>query len=489
MAVTRPSLEESLNSRAVRGTAAVFVSQAAKFALHFTLAIVMARLVSPEDFGLFGIAFAVTGFLEFAKTGGIVVPVVQSETLTPEQLNTLFWFNAGLGLLITLVGFTAAPFVGYFFSDARLVPITCVLALVFLSGGLSTQHYALLRREMRFTALACCEVTAFGVAACVAIVAALYGAKYWALVYFHLAREVIQSALVIATTRWIPVWPSRWAAVGPLVRFGGLMMAFDLIGYLNFKLDNLIVGYFLGPAALGFYDRAYQFLLLPVSQINQPLSTVVQSTLSRLQRDTTRYRSHLTRALLLTTALGMPLIAFLYANADVVIAQLLGAQWLPSAPIFRALAPAAFVMSITASIGWIFLPLGRARRQLPWSIFTTAITIAAFLVGVRWGVVGVALAFSMSRVALLIPTLQYTCADTGLEWTDILRTAARPAAASVVAVAFSASMSALFPMTTWTLPRNAAIFAVAYLVCWIVVPGGRAVVRDNLRLTMTHSRG
>jgi PST family polysaccharide transporter len=229
--------------------------------------------------------------------------------------------------------------------------------------------------------------------------------------------------------------------------------------------------------------------LLPVSQINQPLSTVVQSTLSRLQRDTTRYRSHLTRALLLTTALGMPLIAFLYANADVVIAQLLGAQWLPSAPIFRALAPAAFVMSITASIGWIFLPLGRARRQLPWSIFTTAITIAAFLVGVRWGVVGVALAFSMSRVALLIPTLQYTCADTGLEWTDILRTAARPAAASVVAVAFSASMSALFPMTTWTLPRNAAIFAVAYLVCWIVVPGGRAVVRDNLRLTMTHSRG
>ena len=251
MTATPPSRDATLTTRAVRGTAVAFVSQGAKFALHFGIAVAMARLVSPEDFGLFGIAFAVTGFLEFAKTGGVVVPVLQSESLTTEQLDTLFWFNVGLGLLVTLVGLAAAPVVGHVFSDPRLVPITRVLALGFLAGGLSTQHYALLRRRMRFTALAICEVTAFVTAGTIAIWAAARGSGYWALVYFQLVREVVQSVLVIAITGWIPGWPSRGAAVGPLLRFGGVMMAFDLLGYINFKVDNLIVGYSLGPTALG----------------------------------------------------------------------------------------------------------------------------------------------------------------------------------------------------------------------------------------------
>ena len=102
----------------------------------------------------------------------------------------------------------------------------------------------------------------------------------------------------------------------------------------------------------------------------------------------------------------------------------------------------------------------------------------------RWGAVGVALAFSISRVALLIPTLRYTCVNTGLEWTDILRTAVRPALGSVAGIVSSMMVNALFPMTIWTLPRNAAAFAAAYSVCWMVMPGGRALVRDNLRLTM-----
>jgi PST family polysaccharide transporter len=102
----------TLATRAIRGTAAGFVSQGGKFALNFGVAVVLARLLSPEDFGLFAIAFAVTGFLEFAKDGGMVVPVIQSESLSSEQLDTLFWFNSGVGLLVTLAGFIAAPIVG-----------------------------------------------------------------------------------------------------------------------------------------------------------------------------------------------------------------------------------------------------------------------------------------------------------------------------------------------------------------------------------------
>ena len=473
----------SLRTRAVRGTAAAFASQSLKFLLNFGVAIILARLVSPEDFGLFGIAFAVTGLLEFAKTGGMVVPVIQSESLTTDQLNALFWFNSALGLVVTLLAFAVAPLVGYFYSDPRLVPVIWVLALVFFSGGVSTQHYALLRRQMRFTALALCEVTALAVASCVAIVTAMRGAEYWSLVYFQLALAVVQAVLVTLASGWVPAWPKQWAAIGSLIRFGGIMMAFDIIAYFNFKVDNLIVAWFLGPTALGFYDKAYQLLMLPVTQISTPISGVVHSTLSRLQREPDRYRTYLSRALLLSTALALPFTTFLFGNAHILIGQLFGPQWLPSVPIFRALAPAAFLMIVTTCVGWIFLSLGRAARQLRWAMFATTVTVAAFFVGVQWGVLGVAFALSASRAALFLPTLMYTCANTPVAWTDILRIASRPAFASLVALGSSVAMNAMLPVNAWSLPRNATVFAATYLACWLIMPEGRVLLRENLLFT------
>ena len=488
--MTAPQLQPAGNlaTRAVRGTAAAFISQGGKFALNFGVAIALARLLSPRDFGLFAIAFAVTGFLEFAKDGGMVVPVIQTETLSSEQIDTLFWFNSAVGLAVTLVGFAAAPVVGRIYSDARLVPVTCALALVFLAGGLSTQHLALLRRQMRFTTLAICEIVALVIAAAAAIIAALRGAQYWALVLFQLVREVLQTVFVIAATRWLPSWPKRWASIGPLVRFGGLMMVFDIIGYLNFKVDNLIVAWFLGPAALGFYDKAYQFLLLPVNQINAPLSNVVHSTLSRLQQEPERYRAYLTRAIMLSTSLGLPLVAFLGVNARTVITQLLGAQWLPSVPVFQALVPAAATMTVTTCVGWIFLSLGRATRQLKWAAFTTVLTVGAFLIGVRSGAVGVALAFSLSRVVLFVPTLVFTCHESPVAWTSVLATSARPAFASVIAAATSVALDAIFPVTGWTLLRNGIVFAAVYHLCWLMIPGGRTLFRENLLVVRALTR-
>ena len=460
----------------------MFVSQAFHFALTVGAGITLARLLTPEDFGVYAIAFAVTTLLEFAKCGGIVVPVIQSQTLTEDQLDTLFWFSAAAGIAVTLCAVLVAPFVAHVFDDTRLVAVISVLALTFVLDGFATQHTAILRRSLRFTRLAACELSALAVASAAGIFAAGQGAGYWSLVYLALTREVVLLTLVVAATRWRPRWPERWANIAPLIRFGGLMMAFEVLGYLTFKVDNLIVGWYLGAATLGFYDKAYQFLLMPSTQITLPLSNVVHATLSRLQTDPARFRAYLERALLLAASLGMPLAAFLYGHAAIIIEQLLGPRWLPSLPIFQALAPAAFVMTITASVGWISLALGRARRQLPWTAAATALTICAFLVGVRWGAVGVAAAFSVVRVGMLVPTLRYTCAGTGLKWQALLSTAVRPACASIGALLLSAMAGEMFALSVWTLPRNALIFAAAYSTLWVLMPGGRLLMRENLQL-------
>lgn len=471
-----------IRTGAARSTLVAFTAQLLSFVINFSVAVVLARLLAPEDFGLFGIAFAVIGIFEFARHGGMVVPVIQSQTITSEQRNTLFWCNAGLGLLLALLAVAIAPLIGRLYSDVRLAPLIAALGVIFLASGLSAQHIALLRRDMKFTTLATCELAALLIAAVLAVWAALHGARYWALIGFQIVREVLQSLLFVIAARWRPRWPTRQAMVTPLLRSGGMMMMFELLGYLNFKADNLIVGGRLGPVALGFYGKAYEFLLLPINQIITPLSNVVHSSLSRLQHEPDAYRTFLARALLLATALGLPITAFLFANAHTLIVQILGAQWEASVPIYRSLAPAAASMTLTCSVGWIFLSLGRATRQLWWSALTTVITVGGFAVGTAWGAAGVAVAFSATRVALLIPTLMFTCAGTFVPWTEILATAARPAVGSAVAMATSFLCDALYPTDRWTLPRNALVFLATYILCWMLMPTGRALFRESLTL-------
>jgi O-antigen/teichoic acid export membrane protein len=471
---------EHLGRLELRGSLATLAAQAVQLLLYTATAIVLARLITPQEYGLFAIAVAITAFLGIAKDGGLIAPVIQSQTLTRSQLDTLFWCGAAGGLLLTLVAFGAAPLAGRLFADERLVPVIRVLGLTLLAGCFSIQHRALLRRQMRFSMLASCDALAAAAGCAVAIFLAMRGAGYWSLVGLYLTTELVQTVLTVLSSGWRPGWPKRGTGIRPLLRFGGIVMAFELIGYLNYRFDNLLVGWFLGTAALGYYDKAYQFLLLPINQIAVPVSGVAQSALSTAQNDIDLYRSSLRRCLLLTTGLGMPLTAFLYANADAIVAIAFGPPWLPAAPVFCALAPAAFLMTITASMGWIFLSLGRAGRQLRWSAFSTAVTVGAFFLGLNWGVVGVALALSISRIVLFLPTLIYTCSGSPVQWTDLLRISARPAFAALASLSVSMAAGRMLGTGTQALAVNALIFAATYVLCWSFIPGGPALLRDSL---------
>ena len=476
-----PTERSAVHLRLGKNGVASLTGQALRFLLFFATTMVLARRLSPADFGLFAIAFAFTGFLEIAKDGGLVVPVVQNDSITAPQLNSLFWVNAATGLALTLISAAIAPLAAAFYHEPRLASMIPILALTFLAGGLSTQHRALLRRRARFTALAICETTALAAACAVSVLSALHGAGYWSLVWLYVTWETLLTVLTFSISGWHPGWPAPATNIRPLLHFGGMMMAFDLMGYLNLKFDNLVVAWYLGPAVLGFYERAYQFLLLPINQIGFPISGVAHSELSRARTDPAHYRDIFDRLLLVVTALGMPLTAFLLANATAIVLLVLGPQWLPSVPIFRALAPAAFLMTITVTMGWIFLSLARAARQLRWGALSSAVTVIAYFIGVRWGAVGVAVGVSLSRILLFVPTLIYTCAGSPIAWTQILRISLRPAFASLAALSVSLAADATSGPSPWSLPRNVVLFAVAYLAAWFLVPGGKAALLKALQ--------
>ena len=242
-----------------------------------------------------------------------------------------------------------------------------------------------------------------------------------------------------------------------MFRFGGHLSGFNAMNYIVRNLDNVLIGKFVGAAALGIYSRAYQLLLLPLSQINGPISNVAVPALSRLQNDPQRYRAYHRKMVMLVCALSMPVVAFLFVSADHAVRLMLGPKWMEAVSIFRLLGPAAFIGTFNVASGWVFVSLGQTDRQFKMGIVVAALTVAAFFAGIPWGARGVAAAFSISVCVLRWPTLVYCFKATPLRMGDLGRAIWLPTLTSIGAGA------ALLAMR-WTVLSHTVHPVVAFAV-------------------------
>jgi len=209
-------LKLDLKGRSVRGGAATLAGQGGRFLIQMVSTVVLARLLTPADFGLIAMVTAVTGFAEFFKDLGLSMATVQKAEVTHEQVSVLFWVNVAMSVLIALITAALGPVIAWFYGDPRLATVTVALSLAFVFGGLTVQHQALLRRQMRFTALAIIPVIAMAAAVMAAIIAGSLGAGYWALVIMELTRAATSAAAVWLVCRWWPGLPTRGAGVPQL---------------------------------------------------------------------------------------------------------------------------------------------------------------------------------------------------------------------------------------------------------------------------------
>ncbi|HEV2763341.1 MAG TPA: oligosaccharide flippase family protein, partial [Pyrinomonadaceae bacterium] len=343
----------------------------------------------------------------------------------------------------------------------------------------------LLRRQMRFGALSAVEVFGFALGVTAAVFAALYGARYWSLVVMHLTIATATTAGLWLVCGWRPGRPARGVGLRPLLAFGGHLTGYDVVSYLARNADFLLVGWFWGARQVGFYDKAFQLLLVPVLHVAQPLGGVAFPALSRLRHDARRFREYFDRCVLLTAAAGMPFVAFLFVTAERAVPFVLGGQWAEAAPVFRALAPAALLGPLYSSVLWVTASLGQTRRQLVWGVAWSAVTVAGFLLGLRWGAVGVALSFSLTRAALLVPTLRYCYKDSPLRWHETLRNVARPALASALAALPLALVESRLPVTMnagAALALEGALFVAVYACAWLATREGRLALGELSKL-------
>lgn len=400
-------LMADLRGRSVRGGAVTMGAQGIKFALQLGSTAVLARLLSPADFGLVAMVTAVTGFAAMFKDAGLSMATVQRENVTHDQVSTLFWINVALSAVLMCLVALLAPAIAWFYGEPRLTAITLALAGTFIFGGLTVQHQALLQRQMRFTSLSAIGVISFAASVAAAIVAAIYGLGYWSIVIMTATAAAVNAALVWVYSGWRPGLPVRGSGVMPMLKFGGNVTGFNLLNYFARNSDNILIGWWWGGAALGLYSKAYGLLMMPLTQINAPISSVILPMLSRLQSQPERYRSAYLRVVRALSFALMPPIAFLIVTADWVVLIVLGPQWTEAASVYRFLAVVALAQPVSFTCGWLFTSQGRVREQFHWGIWGCVTTVLAIVVGLPFGIDGVAFSYGVSGLLLRTPLLYY----------------------------------------------------------------------------------
>jgi len=422
-------LKADLKGRSVRGGAVTIGAQWAKFCLQMASTVVLARLLTPQDFGLIAMVMVVTGFVTRFKDMGLSLATVQKAEINHAQISTLFWINLLLSFGMMLIAMALAPVITWFYGEPRLMWITLALASGIIFGGLTIQHQALLRRQMRFGILAVIDIVSLSAGVLVAIIAAWYGAGYWALVIMQLAVSITHAVAVWFACGWRPGKPVRGSGVREMLAFGGNLTGFGLMNYFARNGDNLLIGKFLGAGQLGLYSKAYALLMLPLNQITGPISAVAIPALSRLQNEHERYRSYYYRAVSTIAFITMPLVAMLAALSDEFIIIVLGSQWIGAGPIFKVLAFAAFFQPVVSTTVCVYVSLGQTKRMMHWGAISVPIILLSFLVGLSWGALGVAISYTVCFLTIImVPCLVFAFRYSPINVVDFFRAILFPAA-------------------------------------------------------------
>jgi O-antigen/teichoic acid export membrane protein len=424
-------LTKDLGRRTARGGAVTVSTQVFKFLLSMSSTVVLARLLTPEDYGLVGMVAVVTGFVLLFKDLGLSAATVQRSEISNAQISTLFWVNVIVGFVVMVITAAIAPLVAWFYGEQRLLGITLGLSIGFVFGGLTVQHEALLRRQMRFSLLATAEILSLAVALLTAIILAWNSWGYWALVGSQLTQGVLYAVLIWLFCRWKPSWPVRNAGVRSMIAFGRNVTAFGILNYFARNLDNLLIGRVWGSQQLGLYARAYQLLLLPIDQINGPITAVAVPALSRLAHDPDRYRGAYLRLLDKIAMLTMPLMAFMIVTSDWIVALLLGPKWVGVGRIFSLLGISGLVQPVCNTTGWLFVSQDRSRHLFQWGMIGPTIIILSIVIGLPWGAFGVAASYSITFLVVVAPLLFWFVGRKGpVRAMDIYRTIAPSACAA-----------------------------------------------------------
>jgi len=374
-------------------------------AINFVILAVLARILSPSDFGLMGMLMVVINFVILFSDFGLSTAIVQQKELNDENLSTIFFLSIGIGMLLCLICFICSGLMSQVFHEADLSYLLKIASISFIITAFGQTFKAVLQKEMNFKALFKVDVISSIVYGVVSIALAFKGFGVLSLVYGLLMRQLANTFFSYTYNSFTPRFLFNIESIGSLLRFGIYVFGERIVNYFNRNLDYIVIGRILGAEALGYYTLAYNLMLVPISRIAAAVMQVVFPALSIIQEDNERMRKGYLKVIRYIALVTFPIMAMLFAVATEFISIVYGPKWIPTVLVLQILCFVGALQSIGTTVGSVLYAKGRSDIGFKWNCFVVCCYTAAFLVGVKWGIVGVASMYALFGI-ILMPIIQ-----------------------------------------------------------------------------------
>ena len=366
--------------------------------MSLVTSVVLARLLTPDDFGVFALSVLAVEFAQLFATAGFGASIVQRQNVDALALSTLYWINIVVAVLSALLlGIAAVP-ISHWFGQSQLAPVLVLASLSIVISGAMVVPIALLTVDLRFRDLTIAQTTGSLSGAIGAIGLALSGAGVWALAAQPVIGSTVTMLVVVRRSGWLPRLQYQWASVRSMMRFSGQLLASNFFGFLNRSAWAAIIGRTLGTQQVGLFNLGQQVVFAPIAQFSMVVMRVLFPTLAKLNDEPAQLRAVWLRAVGTVAFLTFPLLAGLQAALPDFVPVILGAQWYDVIPVLQVLCVVAMVQSVCTLAGSVLLSGGHGNAMVRISIASLAVMIGCLLLGQRWGLMGVTWGFAIGSL-------------------------------------------------------------------------------------------
>lgn len=449
---------------AIRWTTA---AAAVRVVLQLAQLAILARLLSPDDYGLMAMVGVVLSFGGLFADLGVNGAYVQQQKITTEQRSSLFWLNILMSAGLTILVIAGSPLLARFFDDARLEPVITLSASIFILNALGQQVRMSAEKALDFRPVVMLEICAaiFGFAT--AVLTALNGWGVYSLVAAGIVTALIATVLtwMFVARGWRPMWRLRMEDIRPFLSFGGASVANNIVNQFNLTVDVLLGGRVLTAAQLGLYSVPRTLTLQLQFMINPIITRVGFPLIAQVQSDVARVRDIYLQTMNMTASTNAPLYMGIAAFAPEIVAVMFGPGWDDSAELLRVLALWAGIRSTGNPVGSLLFGMGRADLSLRWNLALSLIVPPVMWMGLQGGPEGMAWTMLCLQAALFVPAwyvlVRPLCKAGLLEYS---LSALRPFLLSALAVTPAFFVAQYFDGATIRLSIGVAIAVPLYLV-------------------------
>lgn len=407
-------MSQSLAKTAVKGTIWSAVGKFGVMAIQFMIYVVLARLLTPADFGAIGMLMIFITVSQAFADGGFGSALVQKKDTNQTDYSTVFYWSVGVGVIIFIVLYTSAPYIARFYRLPILSSVLRVISITTVFMGVVSTQVARLQKQLKFKQLAIVDISTYLLSAAISISMAFLGYGIWSLVALNLCQTIGKVLIIFVITKWLPSLCFNWNNFKDLFSFGGFHILSYAIETACNNAQGMIIGKLYSATQMGYYSQAARLEYMTGQSIPQVIAQVMYPIFSQFQDDKIRLQSIVAADHRIISFLIYPLLTILIILAPDVIQFIYGSQWQPAVPYYRILMVGGYFICLKNINSYAVAACGKSRTLFFASVFQCVLLVLFLYMGSFWGMIGIMWALSINMFNIFLTYAIASHIHTGL---------------------------------------------------------------------------